>query len=62
MIDRPGEAGELLDLPRELHERTGTRSLIVFDEIQDIFAVPGKWASIIVRCRVAHRKPQGVDK
>ncbi len=31
----------LLDLPRELHERTGTRSLIVFDEIQDILAVHG---------------------
>jgi hypothetical protein len=31
----------LLDLPRELHERTGTRSLIVFDEIQDILAVAG---------------------
>jgi hypothetical protein len=31
----------LLDLPRELHERTGTRSLIVFDEIQDILAVDG---------------------
>lgn len=31
----------LLDLPRELHERTGTRSLIVFDEIQDILTVDG---------------------
>ena len=31
----------LLDLPRELHERTGTRSLVVFDEIQDILAVEG---------------------
>jgi hypothetical protein len=31
----------LLDLPRELHERTGTRSLIVFDEIQDILPVDG---------------------
>jgi uncharacterized protein len=31
----------LLDLPRELYERTGTRSLIVFDEIQDILAVEG---------------------
>ncbi len=31
----------LLDLPRELHERAGTRSLIVFDEIQDILAVSG---------------------
>lgn len=31
----------LLDLPRELYERTGVRSLIVFDEIQDILAVQG---------------------
>jgi len=31
----------LLDLPRELHQRTGTRSLVVFDEIQDILAVDG---------------------
>jgi len=31
----------LLDLPQELYERTGTRSLIVFDEIQDILAVDG---------------------
>ncbi len=31
----------VLDLPRELYERTGTRSLIVFDEIQDILAVEG---------------------
>ena len=31
----------LLDLPRELHERTGARTLIVFDEVQDILDVPG---------------------
>jgi len=31
----------LLDLPRELNEREGIRSLIVFDEIQDILAVQG---------------------
>lgn len=31
----------LLDLPRELHERTGIRSVIVFDEIQDILTVDG---------------------
>jgi uncharacterized protein len=31
----------LLDLPQELYERTGARSLIVFDEIQDILAVDG---------------------
>jgi len=31
----------LLDLPRELHRRTGRRTLVVFDEVQDILAVPG---------------------
>lgn len=31
----------LLDLPRELYERTGTRSPIVLDEMQDILAVDG---------------------
>jgi hypothetical protein len=30
-----------LDLPRELHERTGKQTLVVFDEVQDILAVPG---------------------
>jgi uncharacterized protein len=31
----------LLDLPRELHQRTGKQTLVVFDEVQDILAVPG---------------------
>lgn len=31
----------LLDLPREVHTRTGKQTLIVFDEIQDILAIPG---------------------
>ena len=31
----------LLELPAELHERNGTTSLIVFDEIQDVLAVTG---------------------
>jgi hypothetical protein len=31
----------LLDLPRELHERTGKQTLIVFDEVQDILSIPG---------------------
>jgi uncharacterized protein len=31
----------LLDLPRELHQRTGKQTLIVFDEVQDILAIPG---------------------
>src|SRR5919109_902752 len=31
----------LLDLPRELHDRTGRQTVVVFDEVQDILAVPG---------------------
>jgi uncharacterized protein len=31
----------LLELPRELFDRDGTVSLIVFDEIQDVLVVPG---------------------
>jgi uncharacterized protein len=31
----------ILDLPRALHERTGRRTVVVFDEIQDILAIPG---------------------
>jgi hypothetical protein len=31
----------LLELPRALFDRDGTTSLIVFDEIQDVLAVPG---------------------
>jgi hypothetical protein len=31
----------LLELPRELHQRSGRQTLVVFDEVQDILAVPG---------------------
>jgi hypothetical protein len=31
----------LLELPSELHERSGQRTVVVFDEIQDVLAVPG---------------------
>jgi uncharacterized protein len=31
----------LLELPRELRQRTGRQTLVVFDEVQDILAVPG---------------------
>lgn len=31
----------LLELPRELNQRTGRQTLVVFDEVQDILAVPG---------------------
>jgi len=31
----------LLDLPRELHQRTGRHTLVIFDEVQDILAIRG---------------------
>jgi uncharacterized protein len=31
----------LLDLPRELHHRTGRQTLVIFDEFQDILAIRG---------------------
>ncbi len=31
----------LLELPAELHDRTERRTVVVFDEIQDVLAVPG---------------------
>jgi len=31
----------ILDLPRALHDRTGKRTVVVLDEIQDILAIPG---------------------
>ena len=40
----------LLELPRELHQRKGVKSAIVFDEFQDVLAVPGvdgKFRSVI---------------
>lgn len=40
----------LLELPRELHRRKGIKSAIVFDEFQDVLAVPGadgKFRSVV---------------
>ncbi len=31
----------LLELPRDLHRRDGTKSVVVFDEFQDVLGVPG---------------------
>lgn len=44
----------LLDLPAELMRRTGQRSLIVFDEIQDVLRVDG--ADGIIRSRIQHQR------
>jgi hypothetical protein len=43
----------LLDLPAKLHERTGTRSLVVFDEFQDLLRADG--ADGILRSVIQHQ-------
>ena len=40
-VDSEAVLLRLLELPRELLDRDGTTSLIVFDEIQDVLVVPG---------------------
>jgi hypothetical protein len=40
-VDAESVLLRLLELPASLFERNGTTSLIVFDEIQDVLAVPG---------------------
>jgi len=40
-VDAESVLLRLLELPAALFERSGTASLIVFDEIQDVLAVPG---------------------
>src|ERR1700744_3091029 len=40
-VDAESVLLRLLELPASLFERQGTASLIVFDEIQDVLAVPG---------------------
>jgi hypothetical protein len=44
----------LLDLPRELFDRDGAASLIVFDEIQDVLVVPG--ADGKIRSVIQHQR------
>jgi uncharacterized protein len=40
-VDAESVLLRLLELPAELFQREGTTSLVVFDEIQDVLAVPG---------------------
>ena len=40
-VDAESVLLRLLELPAALFEREGTTSLVVFDEIQDVLAVPG---------------------
>lgn len=45
---------ELLELPREVHERTGERCLIVWDEFQELLAA-GEHLDAILRSRIQHQ-------
>lgn len=46
----------LLDLPAELHRKTGKRSLVVFDEIQDVLQVKG--ADGTLRSVIQHHRDE----
>jgi hypothetical protein len=48
---------ELLELPRRLHERTGRRTLVIFDEFQDLLAV-GEGIDGLVRSHIQHHGEQ----
>jgi len=45
--------GELLDLPVGLHERTGRRTLVIFDEFQELLAA-GDQLDSLFRSRIQH--------
>lgn len=51
-LDHEGVLLSLLSLPEELFTRTGQRSFIVFDEVQDLLRVPG--SDGIVRSVIQH--------
>jgi hypothetical protein len=53
-IDAESVLLRVLALPEELHRRTGKRSFIVFDEIQDLLRVPG--ADGILRSVIQHHR------
>lgn len=48
---------KLLDLPLGLHQRTGRRTLVVFDEFQDLLAA-GKGVDGLLRSRIQHQLDQ----
>jgi hypothetical protein len=52
----PQDESPLLDrlaLPRRLHERNGTRTLVVFDEFQDVLAVKER-VDAVIRSEIQH--------
>jgi uncharacterized protein len=58
-VGRRGEAdvtrrlGDLLDLPLALHERTGRRTLVIFDEFQELLSA-GDGLDGLLRSRIQH--------
>ncbi len=48
---------ELLDLPRSVHERGGGRTLVVFDEFQDVLGA-STGADGLIRSRIQHHRDE----
>jgi len=48
--------GDLLDLPLRLHQRTGTRTLVIFDEFQELLSA-GDDLDRLFRSRIQHHGP-----
>jgi uncharacterized protein len=48
---------DLLDLPRRVHERSGRRTLVQFDEFQDVLAA-GDRADAAIRARIQHHRAE----
>jgi hypothetical protein len=48
---------DLLDLPRKIYERSGTRTLVQFDEFQDVLAASDR-ADAAIRARIQHHRAE----
>lgn len=48
---------ELLDLPKTIHERTGTLTLVAFDEFQELLTAADS-ADAVVRSRIQHHRSE----
>jgi uncharacterized protein len=47
--------GELLDLPREIHRRDGSQTLVQFDEFQEVLSASDR-ADAVIRSKIQHHR------
>jgi uncharacterized protein len=47
--------GELLDLPREIHRRDGTQTIVQFDEFQEVLSASDR-ADAVIRSTIQHHR------